>query len=196
MANVWVTYSWMDNRTNDVDFVAQELIRQGLTVRLHKWELRAGERLWEQIATFMQEPAKSDAWLIYATQHSLGSEPCREEFAYALDRALAARSKIFPIVALFPGPIEVSLLHPALRTRLCVSVLDPLWKERIRAAAEGRSPQISTTTIEPYQLTVHRLSGSPGFAIEVRPRAGSWSPFVAAIPASEREEEKGPKPSD
>jgi hypothetical protein len=34
MATVWITYAWADNQHNDIDFVAQELGRVGLTVKL------------------------------------------------------------------------------------------------------------------------------------------------------------------
>jgi hypothetical protein len=40
---------------------------------------------------------------------------------------------------------------------------------------------------EPYYLTVYEQPPPPkGYIIEVRPREGAWSPFVAAIPLSEK----------
>ena len=88
MATIWLTYSWNDNTDGDVDFIAQELIRAGVNVKLDRWNIGAGRRLWDQFANLIQSPAESDAWALYASQASLGSEPCKEEFAYALDRAL------------------------------------------------------------------------------------------------------------
>ena len=53
------------------------------------------------------------------------------------------------------------------------------------ASVEHRKPDASSAQIEPYDLTAHEsLKGA--VVIEVRPRAGTWSPFVAAIPASEK----------
>ncbi len=89
--SIWITYAWNDNVDGDVDFTAQELIRKGLDVKLDRWNLTAGKRLWGQIESFIQDPSKSDGWLLYATQASLGSQACKEEFAYALDRALHTR---------------------------------------------------------------------------------------------------------
>lgn len=44
MATLWLTYAWADNKARDVDYVAQELERAGLTVKLDQWNLGAGRR--------------------------------------------------------------------------------------------------------------------------------------------------------
>lgn len=189
--SVWITYAWDDNKDGDVDFTAQEMIRAGLDVKLDRWNLTAGKRLWEQIETFIQDSAKSDGWLLYATQASLGNEKCKEEFAYALDRALEQRGSDFPIIALFPASVDNELIPAGIKTRLFVSITDPDWKERIVAAIEGRQPAITKPQIEPYALTIHDLGkqhGEHSYAIEVRPRAGTWSPFIAGIPVDEKED--------
>lgn len=186
MATVWLTYSWDDNNDGDVDFAAQELIRAGVQVKLDRWNLGAGKRLWEQIAYFIQETNECAAWMIYATQHSLSSEPCREELAYALERALKTRGEAFPVIALFPTVVDADLVPPSLSTRLCVSLTDPDWKERIKAAAEHRSPSIKADLIAPYSITYHRTSTE--HLIEMRPRAGTWSRFFVAIPPHEKDE--------
>lgn len=186
MANVWITYAWADNQAGDVDFIAQELQRHGLTVKLDRWTLRAGMRLWEQIERFIQDPSESDAWLLFATANSLGSEPCKEEYAYALDRALRARGGKFPVIALFPASVDDSLIPAGIRTRLHVSLQDPDWYARIKATAEGSLLPSSAKDVAPFQLTIYQLpSEGAGYAIEVRPRAGTWSPFVAEIPSAE-----------
>jgi hypothetical protein len=186
MATLWLTYSWDDNKSRDVDYLAQELESVGLTVKLDRWNLQAGRRLWEQIADFIQSPEQSDCWAIYATQASLGSEPCQEEFAYALDRALSSRGQAYPVIGIFAGPVDHSLIPAGIRTRLFVSTTDPDWKERIVAAAEGRAADISHSQVQPYEVKLHR-DGDQWF-IEMRPRAGTWSPFFAAIPATEAAE--------
>ena len=187
MAAIWITYAWTDNEHQDIDFIAQELQGVGLTVKLDRWNMSAGRRLWEQIENFIQNPAESDAWAIVATQASLGSQPCREEFAMALDRALCTRGGAFPIIGLFNGPINANLLPASLRVRLCVSTTDPEWKERIKATAEGRSLAGRQMPVAPYDFQVHQNAGQRRYAIEVRPRAGTWSPFLAAIPLSEKD---------
>ena len=69
-----------------------------------------------------------------------------------------------------------------------MSITDPDWKERIAAATERRNHASSRPEITPYHLHVHRLQGrSKPYAIEVRPRAGVWAPFMAGIPLAERE---------
>lgn len=184
--SIWITYAWNDNVDGDVDFTAQELIRKGLDVKLDRWNLTAGKRLWEQIESFIQDPSKSAGWLLYATQASLGSQACREEFAWALDRALHTRGGDFPVIALFPAPVDTDLIPAGIKTRLFVSLTDPDWKERIVAVVERRQPHITVPQVEPYALTIHKL-GDERYAIEVRPRAGTWAPFLAGIPINEKD---------
>lgn len=189
---VWITYAWADNQSSDVDFIAQELEDAGLNVKLDRWTIEAGKKLWPQIEKFIQDPSHCDAWLMYATQASLGSEPCKEEYAYALDRALHTRGGDFPVMALFPTSANPELIPAGIRVRLHVSLTDPDWKERIVAATEGRGAEITRKRVDPFVLTVHDLQSShgpegPRYAIEMRPRAGTWAPFFAAILASERE---------
>lgn len=187
MATVWITYAWSDNQAGDVDFIAQELEKSGVSVKLDRWTIQAGSRLWEQIEKFIQDPTQCDAWVFFATQNSLGSEPCKEEYAYALDRALKNRGATFPIIGLFPGSVNDALIPAGIKTRLYVSLSDPDWKERIVAATEGRGISTNRPVVLPYEYKIHR--NPPGliyaFVVEVRPRAGTWAPFLAGIPASE-----------
>lgn len=188
MATVWITYAWSDNEHGDIDFVAQELGRAGLTVKLDRWNLGAGKRLWKQIEGFICISDQSDAWLLIASNNSLASESCKEEFAYALDRALKSRGQAFPVIALFLTHTDASLIPAGIRTRLHVSITDLDWKERIVAAAEGRAHSPTRHEVQPYHLRVHsNLVGGKPFAIEVRPRAGVWAPFIAGIPLGEKE---------
>jgi hypothetical protein len=187
LATVWLTYAWKDNEGGDVDFVAQELRKAGIEVNMDRWSLRAGERLWGQIAGFIQDEAQSDAWVLFATQRSLGSEACREEVAYALDRALGARGEAFPIIGLFNGPFDETLVPAAVRVRLCVSISEPGWEERIRAAAEGRDPVVQRPHLDPFEVRIHPPGADGKIAIELRPRAGTWSPFAAAVPWREKD---------
>lgn len=188
MKKLWITYAWADNSSNDVDFLAQELMAAGLIVKLDRWTLVAGQRLWDQIDQFISSPDHSDAWLFYATQNSLGSEPCREEYAYALDRAIRNRSEAFPVLAAFPGTVDAELLPAGIRTRLYVSLRDSDWKERVIAAVEGRSPQITQKAIAPFEYTVHEVTGQQfKFIVELRPRAGVWAPCFVAVPMDEVE---------
>jgi hypothetical protein len=188
MATIWLTYAWGDNDTSDVDFAAQELENAGLGVSLDRWNLQAGRPLWDQIESFIQDPAQSDAWVLYATQNSLGSEACREEYRYALDRAIHTRGGDVPVIGLFPGPVDDALIPAGIRTRLYVSLTEPDWKEKIKAAAERRAPNITHPSVDPYEVQVHNLQSQTGgtYAIELRPRAGTWTPFFAAIPADEK----------
>jgi len=187
--SIWITYARNDNVDGDVDFIAQELSRAGLEVKLDRWNLTAGKHLWKQIDSFIQDPSKSDGWLLYATQASLGSQACKEEFAYALDRALHTRGGDFPVIALFPAPVDTNLIPAGIKTRLFVSVTDPGWKERIVAGVERRQPDIAKPQVEPYALKIYKSSrdGNNRYAIEVRPRGGTWVPFFAAIPLNEKD---------
>ena len=118
-----MTYAWADNRDNDVDFVVQELSAAGLTVKLDRWNIVAGRRLWEQLDNFIGNPKECDAWIIYATGNSLGSGPCQEEFAYALDRALASRGNPFLSLRCFPQAWTRHSFLPAYELA-CMSVCE------------------------------------------------------------------------
>jgi hypothetical protein len=188
MAKLWITYAWADNEAHDVDYLAQELGQAGLEIKLDRWNIGAGRRLWGQIENFICSDEECDAWVLVATENSLSSEPCKEEFAYALDRALGSRGQEFPVIGLFLSDVDSSLIPAGIRTRLFVSVTDPDWKERIVAAVEGRQHNIDRPNVDPYFLQVHPpQAGSSRFAIEVRPRAGVWAPFIACIPLGEKE---------
>ncbi len=189
MKTIWLTYAWADNSDGDIDYIAQELVRSGVSIKLDRWNIGAGGRLWEQISSQIEDPAKSDGWMLFASQASLGSEPCKEEFAIALDRALSSRGANFPIIGLFNGPVDTSLVPASVRTRLCVSTTDPDWKERIRAAAEGQLPAVAKQAMEPCQVRIHQKTGAngSGYAIEIRPRAGTWSPFFAGVLSTEKD---------
>lgn len=197
MNTLWLTYSWKDNSANDVDFIAQEIESTGVIVRLDRWDLNAGKRLWEQIGDKISDPSCCQSWAIFATQESLLSEPCKEELYYALDRAITSRGENFPIIGIFNSPVEHSLIPPSIRTRLYVSLTDPDWKERVRAAALGEIVSISRPEITSFEVKIHHIdsesyserAGLNGkIAIEVRPRAGVWCPFFAGIPASEKDQ--------
>jgi hypothetical protein len=189
MPAAWVTYSWRDNENQDVDYVAQELEKCGITIKLDRWSLSPGKRLWEQIERFIQDPTQCDAWVLYATANSLGSEACKEEFAYALDRALQSRGTAFPIIALFPSKIGEDLIPAGIRTRLHVSIRDADWKERTKAGVEGRSPEIAHRIVGEFDAKLHFKNYPTGrqYIVEVRPRAGTWCPFLAKVPLAERE---------
>jgi len=188
MTKIWITYAWDDNKNNEVDFIAQELENKGIHVRLDRWDINAGRRLWEQIDNIIQNPEESDAWLIYTTSNSLSSQACKEEYAYALDRALHTRGSEFPLIALFPGSVDRELIPAGIRIRLYVSLANPNWVERIISAAEGRNLKKSKLLVSPYYLQIYRNpTPDRNFAIELRPRAGTWSPFMVAIPIEEND---------
>jgi hypothetical protein len=155
LARIWITYAWKDNEAGDIDYVVQELRCAGLEVKLDRWQLGAGKRLWSQIEHFINAPHETDAWLFFATQNSLSSEACREELAYALDRALSSRGEAFPIIGLFPSSVDRELIPAAIRTRLYVDLSDPDWKERIVSAAENRPLKLGETYLKSYVVTIH-----------------------------------------
>ncbi|MGE5778361.1 MAG: toll/interleukin-1 receptor domain-containing protein [Hyphomicrobiales bacterium] len=183
MAKLWITYAWKDNEQSDVDFVVQQLKRAGMDVQIDRFALGAGRRLWEQIGAKITNPNESDAWAIYATENSLASEPCKEELAIALDRALCARGEAYPLIGIFPASVATDLIPPAIRVRLYVSLRDPDWIERVKAAVERRAPAIRQDILPPL---FHRIFSTPKqFVVEARPRVGRWYPIYILIPMPE-----------
>ena len=66
--------------------------------KYHHWGM------FDKTKRLTDEQTKKRNQLI-ATNNSLASEPCKEEFAYALDRALNGRGQDFPVIVLFLGGI-------------------------------------------------------------------------------------------
>lgn len=183
MSRLWITYAWKDNESHDIDYIAQELKKHGVDVRLDRWALVPGQRLWEQIDRYITDEQESDAWMIYATPASLGSEPCREEIAYALDRALSKRGAGFPILALFAGSANLEFFPSALKTRLCVDLENNAWAEQVVAGCNRQSPPSNPIPVEPYVIRKHDVTG--GVWMEFRPRAGVWANFAVSVPIEE-----------
>jgi hypothetical protein len=185
MKRVWITYAWDDNKDQDVDYVIQKLREAELDVKTDRWDLIAGDRLWPQIDKQISSDRETDAWCVFLSQNSLNSEPCREELAYALRRALEQRGVTFPIIGISNGSVDHSLLPSAIATRLYVSTLDEDWVERVKSGVEGKKPNIQPPSIDPYHVKVESKNGKN--VIEIRPRAGNWSPFFVAIPPGEKQ---------
>jgi len=185
MGTLWLTYAWDDNKSKDVDFVAQELRSVSIDVKLDRLNVGAGKLLWEQIDDFISNPDQCDAWAIYLSQSSLSSKPCREELAYALERALSQRDEAFPLIGISNVGVDSSLLPGPIKTRLYVSTTDDDWKERVKAAVEGRPPNIIAPPVNP--IAISAVAWGTYFIIELRPRAGSISPITAAVPIAEKD---------
>ena len=136
---LWITYAWEDDTQGDFRYLVQELANVGVTAVYDKVALVPGQRLWDQIGEKISS-GPFHGWAYLVTPKSLASQACKEELAYALDRALAAKGESFPLIGLLHG-VQIQDLPPALRVRLGVSLSDPKWKEAVRAALERRPPQ-------------------------------------------------------
>lgn len=124
------------------------------------------------------------AWAIYVTENSLKSEPCQEELAYALDRTLRTRGASFPLIGLFAGDFDASLIPSALATRLCVNLHHNEWPQQVRDAVKG----INTSSIAEPTVFGHKLyQVKNGFVLEVWPRTGTWTPTIAVVKEDEGE---------
>jgi hypothetical protein len=179
MTKLWLTYAWKDNEDEQVDFVAQELRTAGLDVSVDRVALVAGRRLWPEIREHIEKPENSDAWALYVTENSLRSETCQDELAIALDRALRSREDAYPLIGIFPGPIDRKLVPPAIRIRLYVNLTDKDWIERVRSGAAGVAPSIKTVPISPFVLNTGKFNDE--WYVEIRPRAGRWLPTYVVV---------------
>lgn len=179
---LWLTYAWIDNENEDVDHVVQMLEKKGIDVKYDRIHLIPGRRLWSQLDEGITSPDRSDAWAIFVTKHSLESEACQEELAYALDRALRSRGSDFPLIGIFPESIDRSIIPSSLATRLYVDLRDENWPEQVLAGLEGRAPYHQSGSVLPYTLSIYDNTNGSGTYIEVRPRSGRWYPFNLSFP--------------
>ena len=175
---LWITYAWLDNEDNDVDFIVSELTKAGLDVRIDRIRLLAGKRLWDQIDQNIADP-DLNAWAIYVTENSLKSEPCLEELSYALDRALRSKDGSFKIIGIFPSLVDRKLIPSAIATRRYVNLKEVDWKERIVAAVKDEMIEAVPNDLPEYGHKLHTFEAKP--VLEVWPRIGTWVPNMAAV---------------
>jgi hypothetical protein len=180
---LWITYAWVDNTDSDFDYLVQQLESAGISARYDRVALIPGRRLWDQIADQIAKPDLS-GWAYLLTPKSVLSEPCKEELAYALDRALRARGSDFPLIGLL-HQIPISDVPAALRTRLCVSLNSPDWIEQVRAGLENRPPSRTIPDTAKFKLRPHNsYLGNPDLrAIEIASRFEDIPYWRIAYPA-------------
>lgn len=176
MATIWLTYAWVDNENADVDYVIGALKEQGLDVRFDRVQLLAGRRLWEQIEAGMKDQSVG-AWAMFVTEHSLASQPCMEEIAYALDRALSQSDRPFPLIGIFPRPIPREDVPSALATRLFVNLTENDWAAKVADGVRGASTRSSPEETVDFGFRLHTVGIET--VLEVWPRSGRWLPFEA-----------------
>ncbi|MDG1118045.1 MAG: toll/interleukin-1 receptor domain-containing protein [Flavimaricola sp.] len=148
-AKIWLTYAWKDNDDQEVDFIIQELEEKGLEVGFDRAKLLAGRRLWDQIDEHISD-SELDAWAIIVTRNSLKSEPCQEELAYALDRSIRLKGSTFPLIGIFPEPLDRELIPSSLATRLYVTLDNNEWADKIVSAATQKVPARTIEGIPSY----------------------------------------------
>ncbi|MDP2872600.1 MAG: hypothetical protein Q8P31_08700 [Bacillota bacterium] len=190
MADVWLSYDKEDNRSGSVTFIAAELERAGLSPRLDARDLRGPESLWSQAGAYLSNVRSVSAWCLYLTEQSISDSRVAGQLVTTLFQAARRRPRDLVTASLFPGSFDPALIPSGLRTRATVLLAEQYWAERLRAAVEGRQPEIPPPGLAPYALAIHQWGRDRASqqAIEIRPRAGSWGPFVAAIPAAETDQ--------
>jgi hypothetical protein len=180
---VWITYAWTDDTEGDFSYLVQELATVNVRATFDRIALVPGRDLWAQIGDNITL-GPSDGWAYLLTPASLASEPCREELAYAVNRALGTKGRNFPLIGLLHG-VRIQDVPPALRVRLGVSLANPNWKQEVRAGLFNQAPAVPSVPQTKFVWTVHEGYGgvSSHVAIEVRPRFGEVMYWRFAIPA-------------
>jgi hypothetical protein len=183
---LWLTYAWVDNEDGDFDYIAQELRGFGVDTIYDKVAIVPGQRLWSQIANHISDP-NTQGWAFLITPSSLESEPCLEELAYALDRALRSINANFPLIGLVTQGVSYEDVPLPLKVRLCVNLATPNWKEQVQAALEARPPQLPNSTTTKYHYKISQEYNGAGAlltTIEIRPRFGELHFWRVIVPAS------------
>lgn len=181
MAKLWLTYAWKDNQDQDVDYIVQELMRVGLDVAYDRAHLIPGQRLWPQLDSGISD-TNIDGWAILLTENSLKSEACLEELAYALDRALRTRGSEFPLIGIFPAPMDRAIIPSAIATRLYVHLQQSNWATLVADGILKQQPTAAKSSVSPFFARVHMKDGKE--ILELRPRSGRWHPGAVGVPAN------------
>jgi hypothetical protein len=168
---LWITYAWKDNAGGNFDFLVSQLEAAGVDTTFDKVALIPGRRLWDQIAARIEDP-ELNGWAILLTQESIKSEACKEELAYALDRALSKKSENFPLFGLL-HQVNVQEVPAPLRARLLIDMQNPQWPQLVVAGLKGVPPEKAPTTTTRYiWKTILDFRGQGTLAITVNPRFG------------------------
>ena len=166
---LWITYAWDDNEGGNFDFLIGEMEKVGIDTTFDKVALVPGQRLWEQIATQIEDP-DLHGWAILLTEHSINSQACREELAYALDRALRARGQGFPLLGLL-HQVNIEDVPAPLRVRVLVDLRNPEWPQLVASGLEGVPPDDASGQPSRYLWKVIEDYRGPGtLAVHVLPR--------------------------
>ncbi len=181
MAKIWLTYAWKDNDEGNFDYLVQQLGKIGCEADYDKISLVPGMRLWAQISDRIIR-GSYDGWGYLLTPMSISSDGCKEELAYALERALNEKDD-FPLIGLV-HQISFHDIPDPLRVRLCIDLRNPDWAEQVLAALERRSPSRKRSDLTMYIWHVHRqYQGiASQTAIEVRPRFGDLRNWKLIVP--------------
>lgn len=177
MAKLWMTYAWKDNEDEDVDHIIAEIRAKGIEVGYDRVQLLAGHLIWEQIAAAINSDEVT-AWAIYISENSLRSRPCREELAYALDRALSSKGDDFSLVGLFNGDFDRDLMPAPLAVRLGINLLNNDWADQLVTAIKGEK-HAQRSAPRPFGFKFHYEASET--TLEIWPRTGAWSPFQLVV---------------
>ena len=145
------------------------------------WDSGFGLRLTLELLT----PKNAMGGQFMPRRRVLESEPCLEEIAYALDRALRKRETDFPIIGIFPESLDRDLIPSAIATRLYVNLRGSEWKLQIAQALGDAKAKRSIPKPPPYFFQVHSAAWGP--CIEIRPRSGRWHPFYVMVLPNEKD---------
>lgn len=184
MKKLWLTYAWKDNEDENLDFIVQELDKKDLEVKFDRRNLVPGQRLWDHIGQQITDPTQCEAWGILLTSNSLNSDPCMEELAYALDRAIAAKGTAFPMFALMTDSITSKDLPPSLKVRLCIPLTNNDWRNQVEAACHIRPSGFTPSGLSAFVMTEHLTAN--GFCLEIRPRFDRIAPVAIVVDLDEK----------
>jgi hypothetical protein len=179
---IFITYAHADDAQQDFQWVVQQVETAGAEVEYDDRVLVVGQRLWPQIEARILEPGL-DGWGILLTPSSLASAACMEELEYARVRALSQRSLQFPLIAMVHD-VPAEEIPLGIRSRLYVSLQDPHWPRRVVAGLNRTTHYRDQAELQELRWQVHpAYLGDPElFAVEARPRVGSWQYVAVATP--------------
>lgn len=154
MKKIWLTYAWKDNEDQNIEYVIKTLEEVGLEVAVDRTHIIPGQRIWPQIDKNISSK-DIDGWVIFVTENSLRSEPCLEELAYALDRSLRTRGPAFPIIGLFPAPMDPDIIPSAIATRLYVSLNQKNWAQLVANGITQTNPSRLKSNVAPFFIHLY-----------------------------------------
>lgn len=193
---LWISYPWMSREERDFAYLVAQLKEARIEATYDSLQLLPDIRLQERALQRLRSVGVS-GWLYILTHQCFTRKACTEELTAAIHQVQESLGPDFPMAGLLYG-IAVQHVPALLRSRPCIALADPHWKQQLAdvfklhepLARKGQEDMRFVWKIHPC------FCGDPSMtAVEVHAREESIEYWRFAIPKAARTVAWGQGPS-